>query len=294
MKKIYAHWCYCDNFGDALNPYLLYKLSGCKVIYCNYANPILKNEIKRLFKDIIRLRKPDLNLLIPPRFRKKEKIILAIGSILDRSLPNFHIWGAGYMNKFEKAKGGKLYAVRGPYSAEKLHDEGFPLCNTYGDPALLLPLVYNPLIQKKYECGIIPHLKEYEYFKNRFSTMKIINLRNENIEETINQILSCKYIISTSLHGIIVAHAYDIPALWIKKGNIDTDGIKFKDYFASVGIPIYSGKFDIDELLSKSYDQLPEKLKGLMLPHISISKIQRNLISVCPFEISPMIKERIL
>lgn len=27
-ESIKVHWCYIDNFGDALNPYLLEKLTG--------------------------------------------------------------------------------------------------------------------------------------------------------------------------------------------------------------------------------------------------------------------------
>ncbi|MGR4508289.1 hypothetical protein [Escherichia coli] len=47
------------------------------------------------------------------------------------------------MNQHERAKGGILYAVRGRYSAEKkLHSEGFEYCDVWGDPALLLPIVY--------------------------------------------------------------------------------------------------------------------------------------------------------
>ena len=69
---------------------------------------------------------------------------LAIGSILSRSRQNYLVWGGGYMDASEKGLGGKYLAVRGPYSAEKLEAEGYPRCNVYGDPALLLPLVYTP------------------------------------------------------------------------------------------------------------------------------------------------------
>ena len=285
MKKIYAHWCYFNNFGDALNPYLINKLSGCKVIYCNYKNPNIKTEIKYIINEVTHFRRPDINRLIPPFFRKNKRIILAIGSILSHSQSNFLIWGAGYMNESEHTNGGNLYATRGPFSAEKLHKEGFPLCKIYGDPALLLPLIYTPIINNKQDLGIIPHWKEYNYFTNHFKNKNIINLANHNIEQVITQIVSCRYILSTSLHGIIIAHAYGIPALWIIQGNIDTDGIKFKDYFASVGIPFYSGEFSMDDLSSTQYENFPQEIKNLMLPKVSLKRIQQDLIRVCPFNI---------
>lgn len=35
-------------------------------------------------------------------------MVLGIGSLLNRSRPRFHIWGTGYMNQHERAKGGIL------------------------------------------------------------------------------------------------------------------------------------------------------------------------------------------
>ncbi|EPU1459396.1 polysaccharide pyruvyl transferase family protein, partial [Klebsiella pneumoniae] len=236
METIKVHWCYIDNFGDALNPYLLEKLTGKKVVYRNFDKPNYKKEIKLLIKSLLKFKSYDFNRL--RAFDENENVVLGIGSLLNRSRPRFHIWGTGYMNQHERAKGGLLYAVRGRYSAEKLHSEGFEYCDVWGDPALLLPIVYPAKqITKKYTLGIIPHLKDYAFFKQMYGTNKnvhVIDLKTSDIEFVLNQMLACEKIISTSLHGVIVGHAYDIPTIWIKHNDIDTDGFKFNDYFDSV------------------------------------------------------------
>jgi pyruvyltransferase len=72
--------------------------------------------------------------------------------------------------------------------------------------------------KKKNEIGIIPHYLDLAYFKVNYSKeYKIIDLTTNDVEGIITEICSCKKILSTSLHGIIVAQAYNIPALWIKK-----------------------------------------------------------------------------
>lgn len=99
---------------------------------------------------------------------------------------------------------------------------------------------------------------------------------------------------STSLHGIIVAHAYGIPALWIKRGYIFTDGLKFNDYFASVEIPLYDGsKYNLEDIVCKSFHELSSEIRSLMLPHKSVIELQRDLLRVAPFEVKQSILDKV-
>lgn len=148
-------------------------------------------------------------------------------------------------------------------------------------------------MQKQYNVGIIPHLHDYNKIRNEYSNERVIYLNN-SIEQIIDEICSCEYIISTSLHGVIVAHAYGVPAIWIKEGYIYTDGIKFNDYFASVGIPLYDGQdFHIKDFVLKRYSEIPEKIRALMLPHTPIIDIQRRIIQAAPFEIKKSILDKV-
>lgn len=192
------------------------------------------------------------------------------------------------MNESEHFHGGKIYAVRGKETNNKLLKEGFAGCDVFGDPALLLPLIVKGTEDKKYELGIVPHWTETDYFLSKYSSQyKIIDLRTSNIEKVISDITSCKYILSTSLHGIIVSHAYNIPALWIKKGFIHTDGFKFRDYFSSVNICNYEGHNNIGDLLSSksSWESYFKENIDKSLPQIDLFPIQQNLLKAAPFTI---------
>lgn len=288
IKLIY--WNY-PNFGDALSPFIVESLSKKEIIYkTHYLGK--KDALRKLKGYIISKEFKEIKHINFPW----EKTLLAVGSIISWGTKNSEIWGSGFMNEYETFKGGKIHAVRGKYTKEKLTQSGFNCPDVYGDPALLLPLIVPPA-EKKEDIGIIPHWKETKYFQSNFANkFKVIDLNTNNIHEIIAQITSCQKILSTSLHGIIVAHAYGIPALWIMKGYIDTDGFKFKDYFSSVNIPIYDGFTNIEEILSKQQNitNLFENNKIQSLPHKSITEIQKSLIFAAPFKVCKDITNKIL
>src|SRR5690554_4142773 len=167
-----------------------------------------------------------------------------IGSSIHLSDQNSIIWGAGCISPrhlpANKPKSTK--AVRGPLTRDLLINNEIDCPEIYGDPALLLPIIYSPKRhRKKYKLGVIPHYidkdnKTIQLIKDRKDIL-IINIEvGSNFKYFINQIVSCEEVISSSLHGLIVADAYGIPNDWCEFGDkVIGDGFKFKDYFASVG-----------------------------------------------------------
>ena len=151
-------------------------------------------------------------------------------------------------------------AVRGPQTRAFLIDKGYDVPEIYGDPALLLPQYYKPKIEKKFKLGIIPHYSDYELVEEWYKDedhINIINLMTLSIESTTDEILKCHKIVSSSLHGIIVAHAYGIPAVWQKfSENLFGDDIKFQDYFESVLITNYMPKLYANKLALETFDEL--------------------------------------
>jgi pyruvyltransferase len=198
-----------NNFGDILNPIVVEHFTGKKTtrVAAEYTNKIH---------------------------------LLGIGSILNRANENSIVWGSGFIKdqSFVVKIPKKILAVRGPRTRKRLLDLNIECPEIYGDPALLMPHIYNPIIEKKYELGIIPHYVDYN--DERFNSVDensilIIDICNPNPLKVIDQLLQCKNIASSSLHGLIVSDAYGIPNVWIKFSDKIVGGdFKFLDYFDSI------------------------------------------------------------
>jgi len=173
------------------------------------------------------------------------KAFNCIGSVIGYYTDKYtSIWGSGIIseNMSIPYKPIRVYSVRGPLTREILLKNGIDCPEIYGDPALLISRYYRPDIEKKYELGIIPHFIDennnaIKDFCESHPDVLIIHMRGyKHWQDIPNQILSCKKIISSSLHGLIVSDSYGIPNKWVRFSNDIVGGnFKYHDYFASVG-----------------------------------------------------------
>jgi len=257
--KIALWWHLNDgkpNYGDLLNPYLAEKISKKRVV---------RKEINRFGIG---------------------KVHIAIGSVIAIVRSNCIVWGAGIIRRDDHPGKGIFLAVRGPITRKRLTELGYYCPEIYGDPALLLPRYFNPDIKKKYNLGVIPHYVNYEEVRNAITdkNVKVINLLNENVEEVTREILECENTVSSSLHGLIVSHAYSIPSLWMKfEAPLYGDDVKFQDYFESVGVEYYS---PLESKLLESPDALLEKIRSSETTYSIQSDLEgicNRLLEVCPF-----------
>ena len=195
--------------------------------------------------------------------RLKLKNYLVIGSTIDMCCTkNTEIWGAGIIDevKLLRIKPLKVYAVRGPLTRKKLLEQGVECPEVYGDPALLISRYYKSNIKKKYSIGFIPHRSNLETIQDftvdgaplsRSNDILVIDLTNyDKWTDIIDQICSCENIISSSLHGLIMAEAYKIPNVWIEFGKPLIGGhFKFHDFFLSIDrdreSPLLIGDFNL-------------------------------------------------
>jgi pyruvyltransferase len=218
--------------------------------------------------------------------RRKSINYLCIGSTINW-LTNSEsvIWGAGVISeKIELPHiPKKVNAVRGPLSRKYLLERGIECPAIYGDPALLIYYFYRPVIEKKYEIGIIPHYSELDSdvvkSLSKNTDIKIINIKNYvSWLSFVDEILSCECIASSSLHGLIVSEAYSIPNVWIEFSNQIYGGhFKFHDFFLSIGKdrekPLLMSEIFIDDII----EECNKWVKG----EINLEP----LIQSCPFNI---------
>lgn len=305
-KVIYLFWHTKKdhfNFGDDINPFIIEKLSNQKVkrvMVFNNKKPIIYNFLKMIYGFISGHNSASI-FMEYIRSLTHPNYVVGIGSILHNNFSKkAKIWGSGIIHEESLITNSDFYAVRGFKTVERMKSLGYNFKGKIGDPALLLPLIYNPNIQRNNQIGVIPHVTHLDfarkYFKNK-TKYTLIDLSENNIEKTIDLIKSCKCIVSSSLHGLIVSHAYNIPALHIQfEGKLAGDGIKFLDYFSSVDIKEYNPiKTSNSKLLDSDYvDYLFEKHDRNALPQKNaIEIIQRDLLTVAPFELSDNYKKYI-
>jgi hypothetical protein len=161
--------------------------------------------------------------------------LLATGSIVRFARPGQYVWGSGAMWTTDRPSPAACYlAVRGPLTRDVVLKAGGDCPEVYGDPALLLPFVHMTPVGKIHDVGIVPHYVDVDLVRG--SGLPVINPLRANPLDVVDEVRACRAILSSSLHGVIVAHAYGIPAAWVKLSNrLDGDDVKFRDYAASVG-----------------------------------------------------------
>ena len=174
---------------------------------------------------------------IPYEYSKTEFDAISIGSIAKLAKAGTVVLGSGIMSKKDGLCADADWRfVRGPLTRQKILDAGGICPELYGDPALLLPLIVDPS-PKKYDVGIIPHHSQYAKVRERYPKHRVINLKNNDPIAVAKEITECRMLYSSSLHGIITAHAYGIPVARVEfSQRIKGDGTKFLDHYAAMGL----------------------------------------------------------
>ncbi len=194
----------------------------------------------------------------PVRIYKKEseeKKLLGSGSIFYFAREGDVVWGSGINGKRIRNEDYTftsldVRSVRGPLSRQFLEENfGIECPEVYGDPALLLPYLFpefqrNPTPQ--YEYLIIAHYLDVNYFPKNENAHIVHS--TDPWEEIIMKILDSKFVISSSLHGIIVAEAFGIPAQLLRISEKEP-WFKFYDYYLGTQRSSFRWATSIEEAL---------------------------------------------
>lgn len=246
------YWDKKKNFGDKIGPYLVEKMAN----------------------------KETANI-----FQRKEETegLLVVGSIigmLDR--PGLDIWGSGLIRPLSASKvkqlqafpPRKILAVRGYKTYSQLRKKlGWDVPKILGDPALLLPKYFTPDTTQSSTHGkiaIVPHYSHASLFKHLHNEggLRVLDVADEPLE-VVNDIATAKVCLSTSLHGIIVAHAYGVPWVWLQitDNQLRGDTFKFEDFFTVLDRSAVSHKaFTQQEVQGMTVSTISEMVSSAALP----------------------------
>lgn len=174
---------------------------------------------------------------------QETKHLYAIGSILQMGYQNATIWGSGFafelngmrriphMSSFRNLD---VRCVRGPKTRKTLMSLGYSCPQIYGDPAILLPLMYQPRSLPQIDYLIIPHYSMETEACLKYGNQHVLSMNTRKYTDVIDRICSAEKVISSSLHGLIIAEAYNVPAVFYQD-RAEKFNYKYEDWYESTG-----------------------------------------------------------
>lgn len=200
------------------------------------------------------------------------KHLYAIGSILTAGGQDCTVWGSGLLNTdiLYRLNGRQLdvRCVRGPVTRSILMDRGFNVPEVFGDPALLMPFIYNPEMEKKYKVSIVTHTNSKVILPK--GDFHVINVMTDDYKKFVEEIKSSELVISSSLHGIIFSEVYGIKAIFLRPKS---DLLKYFDYYYSTGRLSFPIADTVEQAMKISAPEIPD-----------FSKLQESLIKSFPLD----------
>ena len=273
-NKIKLYYADIPNMGDRLNKLIVEELFHCKVVRHTY----LTGEVSGIGSGL-------------GQFTLHGNAVMRVcEKIMGYLFPNVSIWGSGfyYYSKVDEPfyrKNIRFCAVRGELSRKRVikllgHNEDI----LTADAGILAPCLIKEPIIKKYDIGIIPHMNEMRYEKDYFVRLAgeypnsiLINVEDDCMT-VIKQISQCKAVLSSSLHGLIVADGFHIPNRHIYvTDRLGGDGFKFDDYYSAYGM-----EHEFTNLNTQKIPSLEEIMQWYKVPEVLVEEKKKALIECFP------------
>lgn len=268
------------------DPIVIYEFVFTEPHSINFGDELTSDIIERLFN-----RNVEVHNEIDTKFD-----MLGVGSLIHffNDITNYrtYVWGSGLIDDSISSVNNNFIfkACRGRSTLSKLSRryQNIPL----GDPGLLCNLIYKNEVKKTDKIGVIPHLRDWDshflndIIKKHPDIFQVISVA-QTPEDVADQIKSCRLILSSSLHGLIVSDSFGIPNIHLRlSDNLKSPNhlrggeYKFRDYYSGVDReyknfdPRYRSLLDLEgyERIIKDYRPIKD-----------LEKIQRNLIKSFPY-----------
>lgn len=158
-----------------------------------------------------------------------------VGSILEFLPPDFDgaVWGSGLMyGRPHPLPQAHVLAVRGLLTRELI---GAPDDVALGDPGLLVARrISRPRV--RWDVALVPHghHRQHEPFlalaRSEGYRVRVVNV-HQSAARVVREIAAADAVVTTSLHGLVTADAFGIPATWTAlEPPLSGGPFKFHDY----------------------------------------------------------------
>ena len=167
---------------------------------------------------------------------RRATTLFSVGSVLHFAQSGDVVWGSGVNGKIpldrHRFRSLDVRAVRGPRTAEYLVSKKIRVPEIYGDPALLIPRLFPDRFKPRatYPLLFVPNLNDRERVPP--GVRYISPLRGWN--RVLSEIVESELVVASSLHGLILAEAFGIPARYLRLSEEESP-FKYLDYFEGTG-----------------------------------------------------------
>lgn len=186
--------------------------------------------------------------------------IVAVGSIMKLTLAGDVVWGAGVNGKSREVGAGAdldVRAVRGPLTAEQLRSSGAKVPAVYGDPALLWSRFwprgdYLGDRASSSAVTIVPNLHDWPRFRK---DPRAVSPQGP-VHEVAAAIARSEFVCGSSLHGIVLAESFGIPARLIEPGH--EPSFKYVDYYRGTGRARHEPAISVEDAIRRGGEPTPD------------------------------------
>jgi pyruvyltransferase len=263
MKQVCLYYFYSYSFGDAFSSEIVARIVGSNDFQSVNGFSNDRNQQRGFFSSVFKYSS------------KPHKRLLALGSIFHNVRDGDVIWGTGVNPKWQSLSAPceqpDIRAVRGPLTRQFLQRRyGWECPEVYGDPAILFPELFPEFkLNPTRDYTIILQHNDEEYVRDikKFDKYNVFYCQRPERRPwraVIDNILSSRLVVSSSLHAIIIAEMYGIPTRWLSNPELpssETEAtFKFNDYYMSSGRDAYPFSLTVDQALKHGGTKPPTGL----------------------------------
>lgn len=286
-------YCTDANFGDAMSPLIVEKLSGQKT----RPSSMWKADMMAVGSVFYHGGYLIGDWAGDNKFRYIKTITHICHSRITRPID---VWGSGFL-RYPHIKRPYIkrrvnfHALRGEITKNILRDIGVlsDSAVVLGDPGVLFARLWGITSSPRYDIGIVPHTKDRvlgEQICSKYTSLglmvKFIDV-SKRPEEVVKDISLCHRIMSSSLHGLIVADSLAIKNLHMELSTLgypqEDFELKFRDYYSAFGMPT-PRSIPGNEILSNPNEFLDNKYFNVVALE-KIREIQEALLKAFPYKI---------